>query len=79
MISIFFQVFFWCKKSFEQSVQLLEKYLSVFWAATTENFDFFYFCFLKKNASHTTSIYEKILIIDLSCNFLYVWNCMESV
>ena len=22
---------------------------------------------------------KKILIIDLSCNFLYVWNCMESV
>ena len=36
------------KKSFEQSIQLLAKHLSVFWAATTENFDFFYFCFLKK-------------------------------
>ena len=24
----------------------------------------------KKNASHTISIYEKILIIDFSCNFL---------
>ena len=29
------------KKSFEQSIQLLAKNLSVFWAATTENFDFF--------------------------------------
>ena len=37
--------FLW-KKSFEQSIQLLAKHLSVFWAATTENFDFFYFCFL---------------------------------
>ena len=36
------------KKSFEQSIQLLAKHLSVFWAVTTENFDFFYFCFLKK-------------------------------
>ena len=36
------------KKSFEQSIQLLAKHLSVFWAAKTESFDFFYFCFLKK-------------------------------
>ena len=34
---------------------------------------------LWKNASHTISIYGKILIIDLSCNFLYLWNCMKSV
>ena len=47
MIRIFFKIFF-VKKSFEQSIQLLAKHLSVFWAATTENFDFFYFCFLKK-------------------------------
>ena len=33
----------------------------------------------EKNASHTISIYEKILIIELSCNFLYLWNCMKSV
>ena len=36
------------KKSFEQSIQLLAKHLSVFWVATTENFDFFKFFFLKK-------------------------------
>ena len=34
------------KKSSEQLIQLLEKQLSVIWAATTENFDFFWF--LKK-------------------------------
>ena len=32
-----------------------------------------------KNASHTISIYEKILIIDLSYYFLYLWNCIKSV
>ena len=36
------------KKSFEQSIQLLAKHLSVFWAATTENFDFFLFLFSEK-------------------------------
>ena len=41
MISIFLKTF--VKKSFEQSIQLLAKHLSVFWAATTENFDFFLF------------------------------------
>ena len=56
MIRIFLKIFFCVKKkSFEQSIQLLAKHLSVFWAATTENFDFFYFCFLKKNTSHTIS------------------------
>ena len=29
-------------------------------------------------ASHTVSIYEKSLIIDLSSNFLYAWNCRKS-
>ena len=48
MIRIFFFNFFCEKKNFEQSIQLLAKHLSVFWAATTENFDFFCFCFLKK-------------------------------
>ena len=48
MIRIFFLNFFLWKKNFEQSIQLLAKHLSVFWAATTENSDFFYFCFLKK-------------------------------
>ena len=43
-----FQIFF-VKKSFEQSLQLLEKYLSVFWAATTENSDFSIFVFWKKH------------------------------
>ena len=52
------------KKSFDQSIQLLAKHLSVFWAATTENFDFFKFCFLKKNTSHTISVYG---------------NCMTSI
>ena len=33
------------KKSFEQSIQVLAKHLSVFWAATTDNFDFFIFAF----------------------------------
>ena len=42
MIRIFFFV---KKKSFEQSILLLAKHLSVFWAATTENFDFFCFFF----------------------------------
>ena len=64
MIRIFFKIFFCEKKSFEQSIQLLAKHLSVFWAATTENFDFFDFCFLKKNTSHTISIYG---------------NCMTSI
>ena len=40
MIRNFFKIFLW-KKSFEQSIQLLAKHLSVFWNATTENFDFF--------------------------------------
>ena len=48
MIRIFLKKFFREKKIFEQSIQLLAKHLSVFYAATTENFDFFYFCFLKK-------------------------------
>ena len=53
------------KKSFEQSIQPLEKHLSVFWAATTENFDFFLFLFSeKKNTSHIISIYG---------------NCMTSI
>ena len=56
MISIFEKKKF-VKKSFEQLIQLLAKHLSVVWAAKTENFDFFYFCFLKKNTSHTISIY----------------------
>ena len=46
-LEFFLKIFLW-KKSFEQSIQLLAKHLSVFWAATTKNFDFFYFCFLKK-------------------------------
>ena len=33
--------FFFVKKSFDQSIQLLAKHLSVFWAATTKTFDFF--------------------------------------
>ena len=45
MIRNFFLKFFCEKKSFEQSIQLLAKHLSVFWAATTENFDFFLFLF----------------------------------
>ena len=57
-------MFLW-KKRFEQSIRLLAKHLSVFWAATNENFDFFLFLFFeKKNTSHTISIYE---------------NCMTSV
>ena len=32
-----------------------------------------------KKTGHKLSIYEKSLIIDLSCNFLYLWNCMKSV
>ena len=41
--------FFLWKKNFDQSIQLLAKHLSVFWAATTENFDFFkIFVFWKK-------------------------------
>ena len=47
MIRTFFKIFF-VKKTFEQSIQLLAKHLKIFWAATTENFDFFCFCFLKK-------------------------------
>ena len=64
MISILIQNF--CeKKSFEQSFQLLAKHLSVFWAATTENFDFSLFLFSeKKNTSHTISTYG---------------NCMTSI
>ena len=46
MISIFLKKKI-VKKRFEQSIRLLAKHSSVFWAATTENFDFF-FCFLKK-------------------------------
>ena len=45
----FFLKFFLWKKSFEQSIQLLAKHLSVFWASTTENFDFFIFVFWKKH------------------------------
>ena len=30
-----------------------------------------------KNVSHTISIYGKMFIIEISYNFLYVWNCME--
>ena len=40
MIRIF-SIFFCEKNSFEQSIELLAKHLSVFWAAKTENFEFF--------------------------------------
>ena len=43
----FFFKFLW-KKSFEQSIQLQAKHLSVFWAATTENIDFFLLLFSEK-------------------------------
>ena len=42
------KIFFCERKSFEQSIQLLAKHLSVFWAATNENFDFFLFLFSEK-------------------------------
>ena len=42
MSSIFLKLFF-VKESCEQSIQQLEKHLSVIWAATTEKFDFFKF------------------------------------
>ena len=44
MIRIFFK-FFFVKNSFEQSIPLLAKHLSVFWAATTEKFWLFLFIF----------------------------------
>ena len=34
---------------------------------------------LWKKSGHTISIYEKSLIIDISCSFLYLWNFMKSV
>ena len=30
-------------------------------------------------ASHTVTIYEKPLITDLSCSFLYFWKSMKTV
>ena len=30
-----------------------------------------------ENTYHTISIYGKMLIIEFSYNFLYVWNCMK--
>ena len=32
---------------------------------------------LWKNTYHTIFIYGKMLIIEISYNFLYVWNCMR--
>ena len=32
---------------------------------------------LWENAYHTIFIYRKMLIIEFSYNFLYVWNCMK--
>ena len=64
MIRIFFIILIFWKKSFEQSIQLLPKHLNVFWAATTENFDFFFIFVFWKNTSHTNSIYG---------------NCMTSI
>ena len=32
---------------------------------------------LWKNTYHTIFIYGKMLIIEFSYNFLYVWNCMK--
>ena len=52
------------KKSFEQSIQLLAKHLSVFGLLQLKTLSFLYFCFLKKNTSHTISIYG---------------NCMTSI
>ena len=34
---------------------------------------------LWKKAGHTISIYEKSVTIDLSCNFLFLWNCIKSL
>ena len=47
IIRVFFKIFF-VKKKLEQSIQLLAKHLSVFWAATTENFVFFFILFSEK-------------------------------
>ena len=63
----FFYKKIFVKKSFEQSIQQLAKHLSVFWAATTENFEYFLFLFSeKKNTSHTISIYGNCM----TSNFL---------
>ena len=53
-------------------------------ATTTENFSKTTFRKKKikifglwENTYHTTFIYGKMLIIEFSYNFLYVWNCMK--
>ena len=53
-------------------------------ATTTENFSETKFRKKKskflvygKNTYHTVFIYGKMLIIEFSYNFLYVWNCMK--
>ena len=64
MIRTFFKNFFCEKKSFEQSIQLLAKHLSVFWAATTKNVDFFLILFSeKKNTSHFEIAPKKFFVI----------------
>ena len=53
-------------------------------ANTTQNFSEINFRSKKnnflvygENTYYTISIYEKMFIIEISYNFLYVWNCME--
>ena len=49
-------------KSCEQSVQLLEKFLSIIWAATTlKTSIFFQFLVFWKKTSHSISIYENCM------------------
>ena len=35
------------------------------------------FLVYEENPYHTISIYGKMFIVEISRNFLYVWNCME--
>ena len=52
-------------------------------ATTTENFSETKFrkknqnFWFMENTYHTIFIYGKMLIIEFSYNFLYVWNCMK--
>ena len=36
------------------------------------------FLVYEENNYHTISIYGKMFIVEISYNFLYVWNCTES-
>ena len=63
----------WKKTTFEKkNSENCLSYNSHKWQIFSHTFSIY-----DKNVSHTISIYRKMFIIEISCNFLYVWSCME--